>query len=254
MTDGENRESDYLPGPMWTDTAAQQAWVSTWTTVVKHFSNESAVIGYHLLGLPDPPNVATYQGFLAAVATAIRTAGVGLPLLVSAPADGLPSDLAEFEPLNDDSTVYLITTFAPYRYLLQSLDAEGKLTYGGPFELQRDGESGQFDQTWFGFLLDPAFSWAATHNVPLAIGAFGMPRWQPGLQGYLHDLLDIFSQKQLTTMLWQWLPAEGADDNDAFNLEHGPDPGQHDIVANSLMETVIAFWGQEDSARRTGSS
>ncbi|MEZ4499214.1 MAG: hypothetical protein R2839_03915 [Thermomicrobiales bacterium] len=141
-------ESDYLPGPMWTDTAAQQAWVSTWTTVVKHFSNESAVIGYHLLGLPDPPNVATYQGFLAAVATAIRTAGVGLPLLVSAPADGLPSDLAEFEPLNDDSTVYLITTFAPYRYLLQSLDAEGKLTYGGPFELQRDGESGQFDQTW----------------------------------------------------------------------------------------------------------
>ena len=234
------------PSALWSNDDAQQAWIDLWKSTARRFHNNPIVIGYHLLAMPDPPDSDAYRSFLQRLITAIRSVDPLTPILVSAPGSGLPSDLVGFEPLAGDRIVYRCDAFEPARYLRQLPDASSPLTYGGDFDPARDGHSGRFDRAWIAAALTPAVTWAADHRRPVLLGGYGMPRWQPGLEAYLDDLLDLFDLRGLHAGLWAWHPATGPIADDAFNLEHGPDPAVRAISDNPLLDVLKQHWRATD--------
>ncbi|MCC6791328.1 MAG: cellulase family glycosylhydrolase [Thermomicrobiales bacterium] len=237
-------EATTIPRPsrLWTDEDAQRAWVDLWKETARRFKDNPVVIGYHLLDLPDAPDDDAYRSFLERVATAIRPVDRVTPILVSAPGSGLAEELSGFEPLSDDRVVYRFAAFEPARYLRQPADAPNPLTYGDRYDPTQDGEDGHFDRDWIDARLASIVEWASDHRRPVMLGGYGMPRWQPNLSEYLEDLLGLCEDRALTTELWLWHPAKGPIDDDAFNLEHGPDPDRHAGTPNDLIDAIEHHW------------
>ncbi len=234
------------PSALWSNDDAQQAWIELWKSTARRFHNNPVVIGYHLLAMPDPPDSDAYRSFLDRLTTAIRSVDPLTPIQISAPGAGLPADLIGFEPLAGDKIVYRCDAFEPARYLRQSPDASSPLTYGGDFDPALDGHSGRFDRAWIAAALTPVMTWASDHRRPVLLGGYGMPRWQPGLERYLDDLLDLCDLRGLPVGLWSWHPATGPTEDDAFNLEHGPDPAVHTIEDNPLLDVLRQHWRATD--------
>lgn len=241
---GGPAEGDTLPAKsrLWTDKAAQDAWVNLWASTAKRYRGNPNVIAYHILDMPDAPDLNTYRAFLRRVVEAIRGKDPGTPILISAPGKGLPADLDGFAPIDDDFALYRVNTFAPIRYLRQPYDADDPLTYGEAFDPKTDDTDGDFDRDWLNASLKPAKTWAKDHERRVAIGAYGIPRWQPGLTDYLDDLLDLAEDLKWPATLWLWHPEKGPTKDDTFNLEHGPDPANHRVRTNPLTDVIKKHW------------
>jgi hypothetical protein len=231
---------------LWTDAKAQDAWVTLWQRAAQRYKNNPVVAGYHLMAFPDAPDASTYLNFLDRIVAGIREVDADTPILISPPGDGLPADLTNLKPFSDEKTVYLVDTFAPTRYLTQVAGAPNPLTYGKSFSEGLDGESGSFNKAWLQKLLEPALTWSKTNKKPIAIGGYGVPRWQPELSVFLTDLLALFSSAKLSTNLWQWLPASSPAGDDAFNIEYGTDPTKHALTDNALLDLIETHWRTSD--------
>jgi hypothetical protein len=59
--------------------------------------------------------------------------------------------------------------------------------------------------------------------------------------------MDMLERRGINHALWMWDPGwePWAEEIDAFNFRHGPDPGSHIEVESSALEDVItAYWGR----------
>lgn len=107
---------------------------------------------------------------------------------------------AKLKPLDGDRIVYRLDTFAPKRYLRQESDGTGAVAYGDELDLENDDQEGTFDRAWLRAFLKPAQNWAESNEKPIAVGGYGMPRWQPELTGYLDDLVELFAKYEWSTL------------------------------------------------------
>ena len=248
----QSSDSIVLSSKLWDDEKAQDAWVAAWSALAKTFANDPAVIGYNLMAMPDVPNTKQYLALIQRIIEAIRKEDRETPILISAPGIGQLGDLAKFKPLEDERIVYRFDTYAPKRYLRQESDAEGALAYGDELDLENDAEEGTFDRAWLRAYLKSAQTWAADNKRPIAVGGYGMPRWQPELEGYLDDLVELFAKYEWPTGLWMWHPEKGPTEDDAFNLEHGDDPSNHEVVSNLLVDLIVQHWKANKVRPSTG--
>ncbi|NOZ60139.1 MAG: T9SS type A sorting domain-containing protein, partial [Calditrichaeota bacterium] len=81
----------------------------------------------------------------------------------------------------------------------------------------------------------------AQNNRNVAINEFGAMRWQPGVADFMDDEMNLMEQKGINYALWLWETSwqEYAQEVDAFNFRHGPNPNHHSDVSSSDLITVI---------------
>jgi hypothetical protein len=62
----------------------------------------------------------------------------------------------------------------------------------------------------------------------------------------MEDQIAFLEQIGLNHALWAWEPAWGpwAEEVDAFNFRHGPDPKNHSDISSELMDVIVSWWGR----------
>jgi hypothetical protein len=224
---------------LWDDEDAQDAWATAWAATARRYRDHPAVVGYDLLIAPDAPALTVWEDLVGRLTKVVRGADPATPLLVGVPSDS--TDLLDFRPTTDDRTIYRLDLFPPDRYLTQDPDGTDALTYPGRFDPASDSSEGRFDRAWTEDRTLALEAFARRHELPIAIGAYGVVRWQPGAYGYLTDVLATAEAARLNHGLWVWSP-DGWTGADAFDVTRGADADQHEAVPNDLLDAVRATW------------
>jgi hypothetical protein len=266
---GDWFDASYLNDSVWQDQAAQDAWVDMWRYTARRYKDDPIVVGYDLMvepnanevgshALNDPLDVwdpqefyDTYGGTLydwnqlyPRISDAIRQVDASTPILIGGMGYSAVEWLPYLQPTGDPRTVYIVHQYAPHVYTHQAPPAAN--TYPGEFDTDWDGEDDQFDKGWLENLLSTVDDFASTHGVPVAVNEFGVVRWVPGAAGFMDDQMDLFEQRGLNHALWLWETSwePYAEEVDAFNFRHGPDPDNRtDVPSSDLMDVIAGYWG-----------
>jgi cysteinyl-tRNA synthetase len=259
---------EYLNDAVWEEQGAQDGWVEMWRYTAERYRHNSIVVGYDLMVEPNANEVLSgdwldpeefygeYGGGLAdwnqlfpRITKAIRRVDSGTPLLVGGMGYSGVEWLPYLEPTGDPRTVYAVHQYAPHLYTHQWADSLD-CTYPGSCDLDWDGDYGDvFDRAWLNELLSPVDDFADTYGVPVAASEFGVVRWDPGAAEFMTDLIDLFERRGMNHALWSWDPdwAPWAEEADAFDFRHGPDPGNHsDLLSSELVSAILGSWSQNE--------
>ena len=263
-------DASYLNDSMWNDEEAQNAWVEMWRTAAEQYRGSPVVVGYDLMVEPNANEVGSdfindrldiwdpqefrseyggtlydWNGLFPRITAAIREVDPDTPILVGGMGYSAIDWLSYVEPTGDPRTVYTIHQYAPFVYTHQ--DAPATHTYPGVFDTDWDGDDDEFNRTWLEDLLSRVDAFAATHGVVVAANEFGVVRWVPNAADFMDDEMGLFEQRGMNYALWLWETSwpPYAEEVDAFNFRHGPDPASHsDVQSSDLMDSVTRNWGR----------
>ncbi|HIP96605.1 MAG TPA: hypothetical protein EYH32_05245, partial [Anaerolineae bacterium] len=155
----------------------------------------------------------------------------------------------------DPRTVYALHQYAPHLYTHQWWDTQD-CAYPGTCDVDWDGDAEPFDRAWLDDLLSTVDDFKAAHGVPVAANEFGVMRWEPGAAQFMDDQMDLFEGRGMNHALWLWETSwePYAQEVDAFNFRHGPDPHNHaDVESSELMDVIVAHWGR-NATRPSGAT
>ncbi|MFH0980296.1 MAG: cellulase family glycosylhydrolase [Planctomycetota bacterium] len=251
----------YYNNTVWTKQAAQDAWAQMWRYTADRYKDNSIVVGYDLMCEPNatevffgiwdevtefyPAQAGTlydWNQFYPDVVAAIREVDTQTPILVEPTGWGAAVWLPYLEPTDDERTVYTIHQYEPSGYTHQPVDSLD-ITYPGTLE---GGET--FDQAWLDDLLARTVDdFVGEHGLPVAVNEYGPQRFEPGAGAYMDDLMDLFEQRGMNHVFWEWQPSwpEQQLYNDAFNFLHGADPDNHeDLDTSDHIEAVRKYWNR----------
>lgn len=247
---------------VWTDQAAQDAWVEMWRYAAARYRDNLVVVGYDLMCEPNAESVALeiwepdvfyrdYAGTLydwnqlyPRLVAAIRAVDPDTPILVGAMGWSNARWLPYLEPTGDARTVYTIHQYAPHEYTHQEPPAPN--AYPGAFDLDWDGAPDPFDRAWLDGYLGVIDDFKAQHGAPVAVNEFGVARWVPGAAVFMDDQMSLFEARGVNYALWvfntSWPPHQG---NDEFDFQHGPDPDHHaNVETSDLIDVIRAHWSR----------
>jgi len=267
---GDWFNASYLNDSVWQNQTAQDAWVAMWAYTAQRYEQNSIVVGYDLMVEPNSNEVGShplndpldiwdpeefyndYGGTLydwnqlyPRITLAIRGVDTETPILVGGNAYSAVDWLPYVQPTGDLRTVYTVHQYDPYVYTHQEPPL-GK-TYPGVFDTDWDGQPDTFNKAWLASLLSTVDAFKTTYSVPVAANEFGLMRWEPGAASFMDDQMDLFEARGMNYALWLWETSwqEFAEEVDAFNFRHGPNPNNHtDVQSSALMDVIIAHWGQ----------
>jgi len=274
---GDWFDASHLNDSVWQDQAAQDGWVEMWRYTADRYRHNPIVVGYDLMVEPNSNEVgsdaitdrldiwapeefySTYGGTLydwnqlhPRISSAIREVDDDTPILIGGMAYSAVSWLPYLVPTGDPRTVYTVHQYEPYVYTHQDWQ-DLRFTYPGVFDTDWDGVDDQFDRTWLGSLLSIVDVFVTTHDAPVAVNEFGVMRWVPGADAFIEDQMDLLEQRGMNYALWMWetsLPSY-AEEVDAFNFRHGPDPHVHvDVDSSDLMDVIFDYWGRNTARPR----
>ena len=264
-------DESYYNDLVWKRQGAQDAWVAMWRYAAERYRHNPIVVGYDLMVEPNSNDMwldiwepdefyPAYANTLydwnqlyPRISTAIREIDTNTPILIGGLSYSAVEWLPYLEPTGDPRTVYTAHQYAPFVYTHQESD-EIEYTYPGEFDTDWDGIDDDFDQAWIDDLLTTMDTFAATHNVPVAVNEFGVVRWVPGAAEFMDDQMDLFEQRGMNYALWLWEVSwrPYAREVDAFNFRHGPNPGRHrDVVSSDLMDVISEHWGRNTARPST---
>lgn len=249
---------------VWTDQAAQDAWVEMWRYTAERYRDNPIVVGYDLMVEPNAAGrlldiyepgefYASYAGtlydwnqFYPRVVTAIRQVDAGTPILVAAMGWSAVRWLPYLATIDDPRTVYVVHQYEPQsQYTHQEAPAVN--TYPGTFDLDYDSVPDSFDRAWLAGYLSAISDYQDMHGVPVAVNEYGVVRWVPNAADFMRDEMALFEALGVNHAFWAWSSAWPPvnTNNDAFDILHGPDPNHHTSVAgSSLIDVVRANWSQ----------
>jgi hypothetical protein len=260
---GDWFDEDLLIESVWSDQAAQDAWVEMWRYTAERYRDNPVVVGYDLMCEPNSNDVALgfydpeefypkYAGsvydwnqFYPRIAAGIREVDSDTPILVSAMGWGAVRWLPYLEGTDDVRIVYMTHQYEPQsQYTHQEPPAEN--AYPGEFDLNWDGQPEAFDRAWLEGYLSPLSDTQQAHSAPVAVNEFGVVRWAPGAADFMRDEMDIFEEMGINYALWVWNPAwapwtESVTD---FNFRFGPDPENLAPVENDLQDVILEAWAR----------
>jgi hypothetical protein len=244
----------------WFDPEARSAWAEAWRRTAERYREHPAVIGYNIMVSPDPPEMPMWLELYPSLVQAIRDVDAETPVLVTLTGSprgfgvGQVEALEEWRPEPIERTVYRAVLFGPERFMVQSPDEPDRLIYPGEFDPDRDGATGVpmelpvFDRGWIADVLaGPVAEMRGRVEGPVAVEAYGVPRWQPGALVFLEDLTFLFEELGLNSALWLHYPMDWPPEADAFDLERGPDPANHENVPNEVLGVVQEYWRRSPS-------
>lgn len=247
---------------VWTDAAAQDAWVEMWRYAAQRYRNNPIVLGYDLMVEPNSPHASlnifdpadfypTYANTLydwnqlyPRIVAGIREVDADTPIIIGAAGYSAATWIPYLVPVSDTRTAYAVHQYEPFVYTHQGLPAT--LTYPGTFDADGDGQPDQVNAQWLQDVLAPAASFAAQTNAPVVCNEYGTHRFAPGAAAYLADELSQLEALGMNHAIWLWdssHPPQADEDN--FNILHGPDPANHtDQDPNDLLTAVRNIWAR----------
>lgn len=250
--------SDLLVETVWTQQAAQDAWVAMWRHTAQRYAGNPVVVGYDLmvepnsagiLGIYDPAEFADqYAGTLydwkqlePRLIAAVRDFDDDTPILLSNNGWSGLYWLNDTYISADPRVVYTAHNYEPFNYSNQWYNPP-MLTYPGTFDADGDGNSEAVNKTWqTNWYADTLDVFLQNHDVPVAITELGVTRWSPGASTYLADQISIIESRGLNHAIWMfhanWQPFKEADN--AFDFLLGPNPANSANVSSSALLTVI---------------
>lgn len=261
---GDWFDADLLIESVWTEQAAQDAWVDMWRYTAERYRDNPVVVGYDLmcepnanavaLGLYDPqefyPQYAgslhDWNQFYPRIIEGIRQVDSKTPILVSGMGWGAVRWLPYLQVVDDPRIVYAAHQYEPQEGYTHQDPPPAHNAYPGRFDLDWDGQPDVFDRAWLEGFLSIIADFKREHNMPVVVNEFGVIRWVPGAADFMRDEMDIFETFGINYALWVWNPAwapwtESVTD---FNFRFGPDPANITPVENDLQAVIQDFWSR----------
>ncbi len=248
---------------VWTDQAAQDAWVEMWQYTAERYRDNPIVVGYELMVEPNaavffeiwepeefyPQYAGTsydWNTLYPRISDAIREVDTDTPILIGALGYSGVKWLPYLEPTGDPRTVYMVHQYEPGRYTHQYPGQEPWNSYPGEVDFDWDGSPDPFDQAWLEGFLSPVDAFVAEYGVPVGVNEYGPVRWVPGAAEYTADLIELFEQRGMNHAIWLWDPAWPAytDNVNAHNVRFGPDPNNVSDVENDYLDVLRANWSK----------
>lgn len=258
---GEWFESSLLIESIWTDQAAQDAWVRMWQYTAERYRQFPEVVGYDLMVEPNADEVALqiydpaefyplYAGtlfdwnrFYPRIVTAIREVDSKTPILVSPMGWGSVPWLSYLEPTPTERIVYAVHQYGPFVYTHQQ--PEDRKPYPGNFDINWDDLPDRFDRNWLESYLTPLVTFRQQNGAPLVVNEYGVVRWAPGAAEFLRDEIAWFEAHGLNHALWVWEPTYEpwyTWGDRAMYYPFGPDPQNFTEVENDLWRVILESW------------
>ncbi len=245
---------------VWSDQAAQDAWVEMWRYTAERYRTNPAVVGYDLMCEPNSSGIldiyepeefyAAYAGtlydwnqFYPRMVEAIREVDSETPILVGGLGWSGLRWLPYLQPVDAERIVYIAHQYEPQAQYTHQEEGGGH-SYPGEFDLDWDGEADSFNRDWLVDYLSILAEFRAEHNAPVAVNEFGIARWVPGAAAFMSDQMDLFEEFGVNYALWAWSPGwePYATSVTDFNFLYGPDPQNVYPVPNSLQEVIVNHW------------
>jgi hypothetical protein len=260
---GEWFDPSLLIETVWTEQAAQDAWVEMWRYTAECYRANPIVVGYDLMVEPNADEVMLdlydpadfyprYAGtlydwnqFYPRLVTAIRSVDTGTPILVNPMGWGSIPWLSALQPVQDERVVYAVHQYGPFQYTHQQ--PTDRRPYPGDFDVTWDNLPDRFDRDWLLTWLSPILAFREQTGAPVAVNEFGVVRWAPGAADFLRDEIEFFEQNGLNHALWVWEPTyepwlTSLDIDHAMFYPFGPDPNNLQDVENGLMNVILDSW------------
>lgn len=251
---------------VWTDQAAQDAWVEMWRYTAERYRDNPVVVGYELMVEPNaagrlldiyepdefyPAHENTlydWNQLYPRLVAGIRSADATTPILVGPMGWSAVRWLPYLRVIDDPYMVYTVHQYEPQEQYTHQ-EPGGTNTYPGQFDIDYDDVPDTFDRAWLAGYLSIISDFQAAHGVPVTVTEYGVERWVPNASDFMRDEMQLFDELGLNHAFWAWnsiWPPHNID-NDAFDIMHGPDPDHHQTVdPNALLDTVRANWSQNN--------
>ncbi|HET7010612.1 MAG TPA: cellulase family glycosylhydrolase [Anaerolineales bacterium] len=260
---GDWFDPELLIESVWTDRAAQDAWVEMWRDTAERYRDNPVVAGYDLMVEPNSNEIVLdvyepeefypdhagelydWNQLYPRLVAGIREVDDQTPILVSAPGYGSVRWLSTLIPTDDPRTVYMVHQYAPQAaYTHQGLPAEN--AYPSQLDVDGDGSPETFDRAWLEDYLGPIADFRDRHNVPVAVNEYGVERWAPGAADFMADEIELFEQLGLNHSFWAWFPEwrPWSEGENSMNYLFGPDPENTAPVDNELFGVLTDAWGR----------
>ena len=198
----------------WHSPALRESFVVNWEWFAKTFQNDPGLAGMDLMNEPNPPRLsgttseahALWRPLAESAITAIRAAGVKLPIVFEGIGGGQAIGLRDFQPFNDAQVVYSFHLYTPHEITHQRVSTAWPRTIpypAGPEWQLRDAvlEAGGWNQARLELALKDVIAFQQRYKVPIYVGEFSCVRWAPNgaARRYLSDCLAIFGRYG-----WSW--------------------------------------------------
>jgi len=260
---GDWFDPELLVESVWTDAAAQDAWVDMWRTAAERYREQPVVVGYDLMCEPngegifldvyDPEaffpahagSLLDWNQFYPRIVAGIREADAETPILVSAQGWGAVRWLPALEPVDDPRLVYMVHQYEPQeQYTHQG--PEGENSYPGEFDVDWDGAPDRFDRDWLAEYLSTVKTFQRAHSAPVSVNEFGVERWVPDAAAFMADEMELFEDLGMNHMLWAWDPAwePWTSSVNGMNYLYGPDPEDAAPVESELLDVISDYWSR----------
>jgi len=264
---GEWFGESYLNDRIWSDPAAQDAWVEMWRYTAERYRDNPYVIGYDLMvepnsnevgeGYQNPFNIWNPEEFYRKyngstfdwntlyprIVKAIREVDPKTPILIGGLGYSSVEWLPYLKPLPDKRLVYCFHQYEPISYTHQDPNGS-QISYSSRWDINEDGIEESFDRRWLEHMLQKAIDFSIEWDVSIAVTEFGVMRWVPGASEFLEDEISIFERMGVNYAIWVWDPSwEPWSVIDSFNYRHDTDPNNHrDIENSSLLSVIREYW------------
>lgn len=259
---GDWFDPDLLREWVWTDQAAQDAWVEMWRYTASRYQGHPVVVGYDLMCEPNAAGIRDiwepedfyhdYAGttldwnqLYPRITLAIREVDLETPILIGGMGWSSIRWLPYLEPTGDSRTVYLVHQYEPQQEYTHQENHYPKNSYPGEFDLDWDGIPDSFNREWLDnyFILIDEFQ--EEWGVPIAVNEYGIVRWVPGGAKFLDDQLTLFEERGLNHAIWMWDPhwEPWTSEVNVINYRFGQNPGnQTEQMPNPLLDVIRKYW------------
>lgn len=248
---------------VWTEQAAQDAWVAMWRYTAERYRTNPIVAGYDLMVEPNADEVLLeiydpkefypryaktlydWNQLYPRIVSAIRTVDTETPIIVEPMGWGSVPWLPYIKIVKSERIIYSVHQYGPYLYTHQK--PEENKPYPGKFDITWDTVPDNFDNKWLEDYLQPIKKFYEKYKIPLAVLEFGVVRWAPGAETYLHDQIAWYEAHGLNHALWVWEstyePWYTWGDR-AMYYPFGPDPQNFTEVENDIWQVIKNSWSK----------
>jgi hypothetical protein len=242
---------------VWTDQAAQDAWVAMWRHIGDRYKGNPVVVAYDLMcepngnltqhGAGDPSEfyparaggMSDWNLLFPRIIAAIREVDSQTPIIVGGMGYSGPDWLPFIQTSTDTKVVYAVHQYEPAEYTHQS--ATAGVGYPGNIG------GNQVDKAALTQLLQPISDFRVARNAPIVCNECGLHRWAPNAALFMDDQLDVLEQMGAGHAVWDWEPPVPVLDGeqDPFNFRFGPDPASiSEVHSNALFTVYKEYWAR----------